>query len=303
MTLEDFDRVLAFHKKSSLPTISLLGGEPTIHPQFGRIIDRCLTADMQIRLFTGGLIPPAAKEKIRTVPPAKIGCIVNLSAPEHCRSKKEYETTVQAVKDLAAFSTVSYTIFTDQVDPAWLVGMVREAQCRQHIRLGLAMPGPADQTPLLPPSKYRTIAAWVIKLAEQCDQYDITIGFDCGFTLCMFSTEQLGKLVECGCDPRFVCCPIIDIGPNLAVWSCFGTSTVNQMRLEDFPARNDAVAHYSKLQRAYRSFGVFDGCHTCRHKRRGTCAGGCLAHVMRSFNSRKASSAKEPGVGALQSTI
>lgn len=284
MSLEDFDKVLQFHKRSALPAISLLGGEPTLHPQFDQILDRCLASNMQIRLFTGGLIPPKAKEKIRSVDPAKIGLIVNISVPEHCRSQKEYEQTIQSVRDLAQFSTVGYTMFSDKVDPSWLVEVILETKCRPHIRLGLAMPSLTDQNPLLPPHDYKAIASWVLKLASLCDARDITLGFDCGFTFCMFNAEQLGKLMEWGCELRFVCCPIIDIGADLSVWSCFATSSVNQTRLEDFPNRNDAVAHYTDVQRAYRSFGIYDECRTCKHKRRNACAGGCLAHVMRSFH-------------------
>jgi hypothetical protein len=263
-----------------------------------------MDAGLKIRLFSGGLIPPAAKKRILEMDPDRISVIVNISAPEHCRSPKEYDATIASLKDLARFSAVGYTVFTVHSDPAWLVGLTLEANCRKHIRLGLAMPGPAEQKPLLPPAQYRAAAEWVLQLAGQCDRHDIRIGFDCGFAMCMFTAAELGRLIECACEPRFVCCPIIDIGPDLAVWSCFGASTRNRTRLEQFPTRQNAVEHYGRLQRPYRSFGVYDRCHTCKHKRRGSCAGGCLSHVMRTFHSTnpaaiaEGSAAAAPGLNA-----
>ena len=289
MSIEVVEKVIDFHKRSALPTISLLGGEPTLHPEFSRIIDLCIEAGLSIRLFTGGLVPKNAKKKLQSLPPDRLSIIINISAPEHCRSPKEYDTSVQTLRDLAAYTVIGYTLFTMNVDPAFLYDLVLSTGCQRSIRLGLAMPGPGESADLLlPPTRYRDAARWILRLARLLDKGDIGLGFDCGFTMCMFTAHELGELAYLGCTTRFICSPIIDVGPDLSVWSCFATSTLDRTHLDEHKRRQDLVEFFIQRQRAYRRFGVYDQCHTCKHKRIGQCAGGCLAHVIRSFSGRHA---------------
>jgi len=284
MSLDNVKKVIDFHRCSGLPAISLLGGEPTIHPEFPRIVDMCVEAGLSIRLFTGGVVPGPAKDRLRSLPEHCLSIIVNISAKEHCRSAREYEATVETLRDLASCAAVGYTLFTMDVDPDWLTALVLETGCRRSIRLGLAMPGPTDATCLLPPSRYRDTAKWILRLASSCDAHDIGMGFDCGFTMCMFTPEELGKLAYLGCKTRFICRPIIDVGTDLSAWSCFATSTLDRTHLAQYGQREDLVRFFTDRRRAYRQFGVHDRCHTCKHKRRGICDGGCLAYVVRSFS-------------------
>ena len=293
MSIEDVRKIIDFHHRSALPIISLLGGEPTLHPEFSRIIDMCIDAGLSIRLFTGGIVPTKAKEKLQSLSPKQLSIITNISAPEHCRSEQEYDASVQSLKDLAAYTVVGYTLFDMDTDPEFLQELVLSTGCHRSIRLGLTMPGPNDSTCLLPPVRYRDAASWILRLARSCDKHDISLGFDCGFTMCMFTPDELGELAYLGCMTRFLCCPIIDVGPDLSVWSCFATSTLDRTHLDEHKKRQDLVDFFTQRQRAYRTFGVYDHCHTCKHKRRGLCAGGCLAHVIRSFSGRNAVTSTE----------
>lgn len=285
MSIENMKKIIHFHQVSGMPFISLLGGEPTLHPEFSKIIDLCIEAGLSIRLFTGGVVPMKAKRRLQSLTKSQLSIITNISAREHCKSDSEYKVIVQTLKDLAELSTIGYTLFNTDVDPSFLCDLVNESGCLHHIRLGLAMPGPTDSTYLLPPQKYPEAGKWILRLARLCDKNDITVGFDCGFTMCMFTPSELGELAYLGCVTRFLCNPIIDIGPDLDIWSCFATSNLDRTSFSEHSDRQSMVNYFTEKQKAYRHFGVYDSCHTCKHKCRGVCSGGCLSQVIRSFSS------------------
>ena len=123
-----------------------------------------------------------------------------------------------------------------------------------------------------------------MRLAKQCDEHNITIGFDCGFLLCMFTPEELGMLQLLGAPFVSRCGPAIDVGTDLSVWCCFPLSTFSRgLNLNDFENEEQVVAHFNRqLGRLFKA-GAVEQCAGCKFRKRGQCCAGCAAHVYRNL--------------------
>ena len=188
------------------------------------------------------------------------------------------------MRQLRNLATLSFTIYQPQLDKRFLVDLAVKFSTRRSIRLGIGIP-PIDskETVTLDPIQYRSVAPQIIELSQQCHKHSVSLTFDCGFTRCMFSDKELELLHSRGTNTVFACSPIVDIGPDLSAWSCFPLISLCRPNLQDFSTRDDIVKHFWMRQRAYRNLGVYDKCLACQYKQQGQCAGGCLAHVIRSF--------------------
>jgi hypothetical protein len=283
MSLETVDKLIDFHKRSHTNQISLLGGEPTIHPEFNEILDRIMAAGLTVKLFTGGLIPPKVKEHIKTMDPKRLSIIANISSLDGCRSVGEFQAITGTVRELAEYCSLSFTITRPDFDTHFHPDLITQTGCRPHIRLGLELPMLTDPNPRLDPSAYRETAKTIIKMGSYANDRNISLGFDCGFVMCMFTSEELGLLRLYNSHAEFRCTPIIDINPKLEVWACFATSPLHRVKIEETTTRDELNQHFLDKQRPYRIFGVFDDCEDCLYKARGQCGGGCLSFVIRNF--------------------
>jgi organic radical activating enzyme len=283
MSLEDLDRVIRFFHRSEMSTMRILGGEPTIHPRFPQIIDKVLDAGFEIRIFTGGLIPPKIKKYIKTLDASKVMLIMNMSCPSETSAPGELNRITQNVYELAHYCTLGYTIYKPDFDATFLVDLATQSQCQPRIRLGIGVPQIKAENARIDPQQYPLVAKNILRLVRQSDSNNVAVEFDCGFPFCMFTPEELGYLITWGCKTNFVCSPTIDISPTLEVWPCFALSSMYRERLDKFETRQELVAYFAHKSKPYRTFGLYDLCHACKHKKRGQCAGGCLSHTIRSF--------------------
>lgn len=275
-----------------MQTVGVLGGEPTLHPGFTDVVNQIIDAKMNVRLFTGGIISSGMIKYLKSLPYDRIRIIINLASGEACHTK-QCEQILASLKYLSDRAMISYTITQPDQDLVHLSDLAGDLGTLPFIRLGIMLPRVEQDKHGLEPSKYGDLATPIMRLSRACHRRNISLEFDCGFTRCMFTPEEISQLTHANCHPRFVCSPIIDIGCDLQTWSCFPLQQLTQFKLDDFSTREALVDQFSQTQAPYRTFGVYDTCHQCAYKLKGQCAGGCLAHTIRSFNKNTSSWRKE----------
>lgn len=287
ISLDDFARCVDFAAASRLRLLGLLGGEPSLHSRFVELLPLAWNAGLDVKVFTNGLWPEptiAAFERLAPPRPRRVNFVLNVNHPDITPGPEQQAQTA-FLERLGRSCALSFNIYRADFDPSFLVDTVLRYGTRRDIRLGVAQPLAEGRNEYVEVADYRRLAPAILRLAAACDEHDITLGFDCGFTLCMFSPEELGRLHLAGARFRAGCGPVVDVGTDLSVWACFPLSTLSPgARLSDFADMHAAVRHFhQRFARLYRT-GALPECVGCRHRRRGLCKGGCAAHVFRRFN-------------------
>lgn len=283
MSRDNLRRVMDFLEGSGEMSLRLLGGEPTRHPEFHAIVEEALERGFHVHVFTNAMMPQATADFLASTPMDRVSFLCNVS-PQSDDAEDDRKKVDYALAQLGSRAQAGITLTAPTFDYAFLLPLIERYGLKRRIRIGIAQPIVGENNAFLAPADYREAGKNIVAMAEDCIRHNILIGFDCGMTLCMFSQEELGKLLQYSEGFRSVCEPIIDIGPELDIWHCFPLSEVLNSELGRFRNRNEAVRFYRQKVQRYRTFGCMDACLSCAYLKRGQCSGGCLAHAMNSLN-------------------
>ena len=271
--------------------VALLGGEPTLHPDFVDFVLYLVHRDFHVTVFTSGLLSERRLEEVerhlRDVPTERLSCVVNVNEPGIC-TPAEIARLDRFLESFGRFCSLGFNIYRTDFDLTFLLDLVNRHGTQRHIRLGLAHPIPGENTTFIRPEDLHLAAARLLEFVPLIRRLRATIGFDCGLPLCLFTAEQLGALhVVTRGETRCGCGPAIDIGPDMTVWSCFPLANFHRRSVFEFDSIGQIREYYDGLHRQVReeAAGLFDACDTCEHRETGLCRGGCLAHTLARFRA------------------
>ena len=316
----DFEARLDFLDRSGIDQARLLGGEPTLHPQFPALIERARARNKTIVVFTNGLIPAASLACLESLPATACSVLVNVNEParmsrmypsatsgsQHglggladgghnadesdvpiryvCKDGKAiFERQCATIRRLGERAMVGFNIYQPDFQPEFLLPLIAETGCRPAVRLGLAHPCLSGENRYVYPHQYVAIGRKIVRFARRAADAGVRVEFDCGFVRCMFAEQDLETLTGLGADVGWRCNPILDVGLDGQVIHCYPLSRLGGLPLTpqtDAPALRRA---FESRTRPYRQTGIFRECSTCPFKASGVCPGGCLAATMRRF--------------------
>jgi len=281
--------VADFFETSNEKNISLLGGEPTLHPDFVDIVLYLLRREFHVNIFTSGIVESGKLEIIAEYlsgcHPDRLSIVCNVNEPK-ITSEGEREKLHRFLSIAGPLTTLGFNIFEPDFDLEFLFRLVSQYGLRKHLRLGLAHPIPLSGNRCLAVDDLGKMADRLLSYVPLFHEYKIAPGFDCGFPLCIFTDEQLGLLFKTNRNGlNFGCGAAIDIGPDLSVWPCFPLSDFHRKSIYDFNTVADIVNAYREIHDKVRneSAGIFPKCDECPHRERGLCAGGCLSWMISEF--------------------
>ena len=280
MSVEDFTRVLDFLDRSNVTEVRLLGGEPTLHPDFEQIMDLALQRRGRLLVFSGGLMPRSALEAISRAPSGRCRVMLNVNAPA-LQTPREAARQRQVMARLGGRLMLAYTIHQLPLGRDHLLALLEgpARQAERRLRLGLAHPAAPEDAPSLSPRRYPAVGARLLRLAREAARLGVRLELDCGFVLCMFSAHELAELRRLGARATFGCSPVLDIDPDLRLHHCLPLAGRWPAELEQ-QTRQQLVRDLRQRRRPYDGVGIYRQCRTCSALAQGRCAGGCLATVL-----------------------
>lgn len=256
MFFKDFKLILNFLKKSNGKVIRLMGGEPTLHSQFKKVVNYVISQDLKVHVFTNGLF----SNKIANFLAGKkhnIKYSFNIN-PENFYSKKNWDLINANLKSITPFknSLIGSVIWEKDFNINYLINLADKYLLRAII-LRIANPIIGQNNKYISSNYYSSLAKNLIKEIKKTDKNKIRIGFGCGFSKKMFSAKQLQILksynvvnMKWGCDGnsgRF------DIGVDLSVFRCFPLSNWQKRKLTDFNNFEEIENYFTQLMQKYQS--------------------------------------------------
>ncbi len=181
-------------------------------------------------------------------------------------------------------ASLGFNIYKADFDLSFHEKSILTFDLKKTVRLGMASPIVNGSNVFAERKDFRRIGANIVHWAERLENNDILFGFDCGFVLCMFTEEQLGKLTRASLGFTSTCQPVIDIGANLDVWACFPLSKAITVRLEHYKSLEELRSMFESAFRPVKQFGIFDECIECKYMKRGQCRAGCLAYTIQDIS-------------------
>jgi cyclic pyranopterin phosphate synthase len=283
----DFVYVLDFYERNDVRVVSMLGGEPTVHPDVASMMDYALQRGFDVRMFTSGVMGREKREALRAVWEAHEGrsvhFIVNVNDPR-ATEKGELESQLAFLETTGRRGSLSFNIYRPDFDLDFAFEYVARYDLQPTIRLGIAhrIATAARTNAHVDPGQYRQVADRLLHYAPMFDACKVTPGLDCGFPMCMFTDAQLGSLLKLRATFNWTCGPVIDIGPDLGIWPCFPLSHIRSKKLYDFESLPKILEFLAKEIRDRRkgNTGVYVECDECAVRDRELCSGGCVSYCL-----------------------
>jgi MoaA/NifB/PqqE/SkfB family radical SAM enzyme len=275
----EFERMLDFLDRSGIDEARLLGGEPTLHPDFIALAEAARKRGKRLIVFSNGLMRHEVLDYLASLS-AEDGCVmVNVGSPATVPDGV-HRRQVEALRRLQERAVISFNLYRLDLEMAFLLDVVAETGCYPLIRLGLAQPCLSAGNIHIHPTQYRAAARKITAFAEQAAESGVRIDFDCGFVRCMFTNAELATLRRCGMEPVFRCSPILDLNTVGEVIHCYPLADLCTLTLDD-QVTADVLRHAFEGEIApLRLLGIYPECSACPLKAEGMCSGGCLAAAM-----------------------
>lgn len=282
ISLENLMTLIRFLKKSKSDSLGVLGGEPTLHPRFGKFMKILISQGFSLSIFSNGIINKDVVDFLKDRVGGNWIMTVNIHHPDsYARSEKLL--LMRCLRVLHKRIALGFNIYKLNFNADFMIGLIDRYNLKRRIRLGIANPIVGEDNLHIPFKLHKKLADRIVSFAQKCDKSDIAIEFDCGFTLCSFSESQIGKLFYCNAIFNSHCSGGIDMGPNLDIWRCFSTSNIWRKRLSDFKNLSEVQRFYFRKISSFRKVGTTYECLKCKYLLRSQCSGGCLAHTLKQF--------------------
>jgi MoaA/NifB/PqqE/SkfB family radical SAM enzyme len=283
LAFADLEYYLEFLRRSGIADLKLLGGEPSLHPEFQRIVRAGLERGLKVTVFTNGLWPAQVMDFVAQTDTVSFSFLFNVNEP-HIQPKWESARQAESLALAGSRGMLGFNIFRTDFDLRFGLELVDRFGLKREIRLGLAHPIAGHANDFVKDRELPLLGERLLAQMEELEKKDVLVALDCGFPLCMFPEDKLDRLVTSAKPGRYsICGPIIDVGPDLTAWPCFPLSRLLNVSLRDFSNAKELVKHYEHKLAAVRNIGFLDRCLECRFRRRGQCCAGCVARTLRNW--------------------
>ncbi|HUO98261.1 MAG TPA: radical SAM protein [Rhizomicrobium sp.] len=267
--------------------VSLLGGEPSLHPEFVDITLYFVARGFDVNVFTSAIMSSARLETlarhVAAAPAERLNFVCNLNDPEQTPTTASEREQVEAfLARLGAWTMPAFNIYRPDFRLEFLFGLVERFGLRKRLRLGITHPIAGAGNAWIRAGEIGAVIERLCSYRHAFEAALIRPSFDCGFPLCRVVDADLGWLTRLGASTNFKCRPAIDITPDMEVYCCFPLSFLDRRSVFEFDSFRQIVEHYRKLQERVRTeiAGIYDECGSCIHRSEATCAGGGVCHIV-----------------------
>ena len=281
MSSVTFGKALDYLERSRINQARLLGGEPTLHPEFISFVRKALRRNLDIMIFTNGLMPLKVLDFLSRIPDGHLTILLNTINPDE-GNPKGIEKQKKVMEKLGRHIIPGVNLYSRTFELDYVLDYFAEFDLRKEIRLGLAHVVLSRNNRFLHPKEYSAVGAKIIILKEKTDRMGIRIGFDCGFVPCMFPadthvllSEELKKAGNC-------CHPLIDLLSDGTFISCYPMNNLMKIKLDDHVTAPDLIQKFDAGLKTYYGSGIYPHCTSCPMFNT-RCNGGCMSFRIQRF--------------------
>ena len=291
MPIEAVQKVIDFLKRSQFPIFRVMGGEPTLHPQFNEIIQLAIANAMRVDVLSNATWSKSTSELFGRIPSKYLMFLLNIDHPDNYKPSQwaVIQRNLSALKGRGGI-TLSFNVFEKEPRSGYILDLANTYDFK-YIRLSLSLPVMGAGNACLPIEELPEIAPFVVRFVAEAEARGIGVQFDNAVPLCIFTEAQIGYLLLHGVydvNRNARCDPIIDIGPDLTIWSCFCLSALKNRKLDEFQTLAEAQAYFRQVWSVYQdAVYPLEKCTTCFYRTKWGCQGGCLSYAMMKDGGRR----------------
>ncbi|WP_251231550.1 radical SAM protein [Adlercreutzia aquisgranensis] len=292
ISLESFDAAVEFLTRRGPATIGIIGGEPTLHPDFGTMLQR-LADNPRVAgatVYTNGIL---LDRSFGLVEHPKLSLLVNWNSPDII-GQKAFAKTMENVDDLVFRRgmekriNLGLNLYDTTMDYGYMLDLLTRYGF-DKLRISITVPDFSKEEPGDVMAYFQEKKPFLMELFRALDGIGVLPYYDCNRPpSCIWSPEELawlqdyaarhGKPDSSIAHTKSFCRPVIDILPNLQAIRCFGMSEFAKADIREFADAEALTAHFMRIvdRPSFRVFAKPE-CENCYLRRQWLCTQGCIA--------------------------
>ncbi len=299
MSMSNVEKVIAFLNRSGHPIFRAMGGEPTLHPEFPRILKLALESGMRVDVLSNATWPESYNSLFNRISSQRLLFLLNIDHPDRYPGRfwENIERNLASVAPRGNV-TLSFNVFEKTPRYEYILDLISTYGV-DKVRMSFSLPVVGAQNAHLKLEDYKAMAPFLLEFVRRTEELGAKVNLDNAIPLCMFSYEQAGELLMKGVvdfKRNTRCEPVIDIGPDLKVWCCFCLSKMWNRQLDEFQNLGEIQDYYHKAMSMYQCrLYPMEECYPCRYRDQWGCQGGCLTlygHETRGAIARESAKAE-----------
>lgn len=292
MTIKDYLKAIDFSMTNPEEHIGIIGGEPTVHPQFAQMLE-ILIEDSRVQgvtIFTNGI---NLDQYIPQILHPKFSLLINCNSPQDM-GQVAFDKMVSNIdllvnkyymKDRIA---LGINMYKESFEKEYILELLKRYDLR-YLRTSISVPNTEELKNTDSISHFMKMKESVLDFYFELLNNKIMPFYDCNqMPKCMlnnYERNKLEQLVEAsGLEDRNLLCevincePVIDILPDLRAIRCFALSDCHKANISDFNDIFELKAYFSNMFDAY-GYNVLASkeCKNCHDAQVMKCSGGCYA--------------------------
>ena len=279
ISMDQLEKILGFIGKTRVGRVGLIGGEPTIHPNFSEILDRvqrfCKDHDSHCTIFTNGIKLHNYARQLDD----RTGCLINLNHPDVVGESrwKEILYSLERVKLCSAIDRVNLGInlYPTMIGYDYIFELALKYN-KEYIRASYVAPT-CEFSDVDKDDYYMEAKEIFLPFVQKAKESGVKIHLDCNhIPECYFTEEELSLISPIVDGFHSYCEPVVDITPDFQGTACFGAYKLFDLSKFDNLADVERYLRYKRLYPLAES-NIDGKCKTCPKHENLSCQGGCLA--------------------------
>lgn len=285
MSLETFKKML---DKIEGGHVKLIGGEPTMHPQFNEFLDEIVSRGMGVTVISNFLFGEKVREKLIEVSTkTRLGFLINATNLDERglikKWAKNYNALYYHFYKMDAEEKLSCGItFENDKDWKYYVNyidfLLKHVPTIERLRMSLPFPGDREEKENFFFINNHDLGEKFLTVTKKAMDNGATPSIDCVIYPCMFKNKEEFKFVrKFAQNFKSVCSGIpADVFPNGEVIHCYplkDSITLDSNKYKDFNKVLDVMS--GDYTRHKSNIYLPAECKKCRHLHKG-CDGPCL---------------------------
>ena len=268
---------------SNIHQIGIIGGEPTLHPNFLQILNIfsqfCIQNHNTLALFTNGIY----LDKILYNYPNQLYTLININTPA-IMTELQYNSlinnlnTIQALQLFNSNITLGCNICQEINDYSFFWNILDQYLPINIIRISIVAPTHKEQLQ----NKhiyYSSLKNKFLNFIKEAEKRSIKIRLDCNYIPNCFFNDKEKIFIQKNIlnkQNKIFCTPIIDITPDFKATSCFGIyNPIDCSQFSNYDALYNYLLYKKNVPLILKNNQ--GKCVTCEKHELLTCQGGCLA--------------------------
>ncbi len=295
---ENFKYALNFIINSQERYVGVIGGEPTVHPDFEKYMNIIFERPEieRVTLFTNGIL---MDKYFHLFDNPKLSMLVNFNSPNDIgeenfnRLMNNLDVLVKELYLRDRFS-LGINMYKPDFDYQYMVDALKRYKMK-HVRTAIAVPNAEEKRDFNAIEYFKSMKPRVFEFFRELQKIDCMPTYDCNnMPDCITTSAEKQWLSEfwkmepvagkrCNITDNPTCNPVIDILPDLTAVRCFGMSDFTKPDIRDFSDLQQLSNYFvNQIDGIGNIIPTTEQCKSCYARKTRCCTGGCFA-----FKSKK----------------